>query len=382
MKKLKKVVCSVVVATLVVGSLSACAAKIDKDYFDTVTAYSFWDNKGEQSIAQYKFYNIMNDFLFDGTIVDGNVIGANGKVKKVAFLGVDGTRADALTNVLHDTTKFETNSYHADAPFSAINTLKKEGGLYLAYSGGEKGKDSEQSSSTSASWTSQLTGAWHTEHGVKENEDVKNMEKKTIMLTYAEKGLQTSLAFDWGQYFDINLREEVRYLMKHPELNLTYCDIDRAVATDAAAVEKVEPLIAANVEEYNFVASKTPSKDKLYDIGMRDYLMARMEAGDDILGGIFHNVDSNGHTDGFSNSNASYVNSVRTNDNYCYQLIEAIKEREATKNEEWLILMTVDHGGRGRGHGDPTYEERTTWIATNRKIDTKYYATNYNGFHE
>ena len=54
-------------------------------------------------------------------------------------------------------------------------------------------------------WTSKLTGAWHTTHGVDSNDDSKNDAKDTIMLKYAKLGLNTGLAFDWGQYFDVTL---------------------------------------------------------------------------------------------------------------------------------------------------------------------------------
>ncbi len=356
-------------------SLSACT-KGDKNYFNTISSYSFWENSGAKAVAQYHVYDHVNNFLSDTKIVDGNAVAENGKIKKVLFIGFDGMRADALTNVLHDENNFDTNGYHYNADYSAFNELRKTGGVYIAYCGGEKGKDSEQSTSTSASWTSQFTGVWGNKHGIKENDDSKNMKHKTFMLEYAEKGLSSTIAFDWDPYFDTNLKEEVKYVMAHPEIKMTFCDTDRDIRT------QLEEEQTESLDFYNFTAPESPSEYAPYDLGMRDYIAQRIENGDDIVCGIFHNIDSNGHTYEFSNNCAHYVNSVRNNDTYAYDLIKLINEREEKHNEEWLIVMANDHGGRNRGHGEQTLEERTTWIATNIKLDEKYYSSNYNGFNE
>lgn len=352
-----KVIASAIAATVTVGAFAAAFVGCGKkpNYFEKVSAYSFWENTGDTSIPQYNVYNIVNDFLSDGEIRDGQVIGKDGKVKKVAFFGFDGTRADAISNVLFDENSFDTNGYNYAAEKSGLNELVKTGGIYLAYCGGEKGSETEQSTSTSASWTSQFTGVWNNKHGVKENDDVKNMEYKTFMLQYAEKGLKTSLAFDWGDYFDINLREEVKYLMANPDIDFTVCDTDRKTETAAP-----ENMLAENLDLYNYVANPTPSDKAPYDVYLRDYLLGRIEGGDDIVCGIFHNVDSNGHAYGFSNDVNQYVNSVRNCDGYAYDLIKAIEKREKENNEDWLIIIANDHGGKGQGHGKQTYEERTT----------------------
>lgn len=137
---------------------------------------------------------------------------------------------------------------------------------------------------------------------------------------------------------------------------------------------------AETLELYNIAAPESPSKTAPYDEGMRDYLLQRIEGGDDIVTGISHNIDSNGHTYGFSNTEGRYVNSVRNCDTYAYQILEVIKEREKTANEQWLVVMSNDHGGIETRHGEQTLEERTTWIVSNYKFDEKYYAKGYDGF--
>lgn len=381
------VLCMVVVVLAVV-TMSACTGE-DPKYFGNVSAYSFWDNTGAESIAQYKYYDIMDKFLSEGTIQDGKSV-KDGKVRRVLFLGWDGTRADAMTNIFFDENNFGTNSYNYPATeYSGLNTLKKQGGIYLAYAGGEKGTDTEQETSTCAGWTSELTGAWHTTHGVNHNDDVKNMTKDTIMLHYAKLGLHTSLAFEWGQYFDVTLRNEISYLLENPDTPMLLRDTDRTKANSNADIvanenlEEESDILAVDLDHYNFVAMDQPLHEyKKYDVAMRDYILERIASEDSWIGGLFHSPDTNGHTTGFSNEDPHYVNSVRNADAYLYTILQEIERREAECNEEWLVLVTADHGGSGRGHGLQIYEHRTIWVASNRPIDASYYGKNYDGYKE
>ena len=389
MRKKAVIICVAVLLT-VTCIAAACTETEGREYFDSVSAYSFWDNKAEESIAQYKLYEFMDEFLSDGTIQNGDAVSSDGKVKKVLFLGWDGVRADAFTNIFFDENSFDTNQYNYQPDeYSGLHTLKERGGLYLAYAGGEKDEDSRQDSSTCAGWTSILTGCWNTLHGVITNDDVKKAETDTIMLRYAKLGLSTGLAFDWGQLFDTTMQNEVSYLLENPSVNMRYRDIDRTKADSNADILKNEGLSseedirALDLDHYNAVAMEGKLHSYAgYDIGMRDYLLERIAAGDDFVGGIFHRPDTNGHTTGFSNDNGYYVNCVRNADLYLYQIIEEIDRREAEENEEWLIVVTTDHGGSGRDHGKQVYEHRTTWVACNKQIPAEYFGNGYDGFNE
>ena len=362
-------ICVVMVISVLAFSLSACkneeTVEADPQYLQNVSQYSFWTNTVDTSIPEYKTYNHVHDFLDACEIKDGAAVAPNGKVRKVLFIGFDGMRADALPYVLD-------NANNSKTGVSGIAELQKKGGVYLAYCGGETGTYTDQTTSTSASWTSHFTGVWGTEHGIKTNDDSKNMDYKTFMLEYAEKGLNSSLAFDWDQYLDVNVKEEVKYVMEN-NLPMQFCDIDRAKA------EKLEKTRAETIELYNFVAPKTTSSSAPYDTGMRDYILERMEAGDDIICGIFHNIDTAGHNFGFGTS-SEYTGAVINCDMYAYSVLQAIAERENNFNEEWLVVFANDHGGIGKGHGEQSLEERTTWIATNISFNEKYYSNGYDGF--
>lgn len=371
--KLYKIISSTVALIAVVGTIAGTLAgcnkdekpQSDSDYLKKVSAYSFWSNSSENAIAEYNTYNHVHDFLDECEIKDGNAYAPNGKIRKVLFIGFDGMRADALPYVL-------TDAYNSVTNVSAVKRLQQSGGLYIAYCGGETGTETEQTTSTSASWTSHFTGVWGAKHGIKTNDDSKNMDYKTFMLEYAEKGLNSSLAFDWDQYLDVNLKEEVKYVLNN-KLPMQFCDIDRSKA------DKLEKTRAETLELYNFVAPETPSDSVPYDTGMRDYVLDRMAQGDDVICGIFHNIDSAGHSYGFGVS-TQYKGAVLNCDMYANSILNAVEEREKNYNEEWLVVFANDHGGLGTGHGEQTLEERTTWIATNKAFDKKYYSVGYDGF--
>ena len=96
---------------------------------------------------------------------------------------------------------------------------------------------------------------------------------KTFILEYAEQGLHTALAFDWDQYLDVNLKEEVKTALSDPQLPVLFCDIDRETK------DKLKKTEAETLELHNFVAPDTPSPDAPFDSGMRDWVLARMAAG-------------------------------------------------------------------------------------------------------
>jgi len=59
-------------------------------------------------------------------------------------------------------------------------------------------------------------------------------------------------------------------------------------------------------------------------------------------------------------------------DNQVARIWEAVKYREEQFGEEWMIVVTTDHGrtaSDGKGHGGQSERERTTWISTNVKTN-------------
>lgn len=53
---------------------------------------------------------------------------------------------------------------------------------------------------------------------------------------------------------------------------------------------------------------------------------------------------------------------------------QAVKYRQQKFGEEWMIVVTTDHGRTVNGlhHGGQSLRERTTWIATNQKVNKRF----------
>lgn len=364
--KLKKACCFILAGIMVGVTFSACnrnkdTVSPDPEYKNKLAAYQIWENTPKTAIPQYQIYNMVHSFLSECQITNSNAVSKNNKIRKVLFLGFDGMRADAAAQLLTNTNEFNGKK-STTLNTSAIKNISERGGIYLAYCGGETSTETEQTTSTSASWTAEFTGVWGNLNGIKTNDDSKNMTHKTFMLEYAEKGLDTCIAFDWDQYFDVNIKEEVKYVMESGNIPMTFCDTDREKKSE------LKDTYAESLDLYNFVAPETPSLSAPYDSGIRDWVIAQIDNGTDIVCGIFHNVDTAGHTYEFSISNSHYMNSAYSCDKSAYDIIQIIQEREKLYNEEWLIIMANDHGGINQGHGEQSDEEKFTWIATNYKF--------------
>jgi hypothetical protein len=81
----------------------------------------------------------------------------------------------------------------------------------------------------------------------------------------------------------------------------------------------------------------------------------------DVLFVYFDECDLTGHSTGFSPLNPAYINSIQTVDGHVGSIISALQSRPNYVAEDWIILITTDHGGIGTGHGGNTNTERKIW---------------------
>lgn len=86
----------------------------------------------------------------------------------------------------------------------------------------------------------------------------------------------------------------------------------------------------------------------------------------DFIFAIYEGTDAAGHGFGFSTNNPIYQAGYRLNDVLAYRTLDAIENRETYATEDWLIIITSDHGGFGTGHGGPSIQERMVFVITNK----------------
>lgn len=79
------------------------------------------------------------------------------KAPKCIFIGWDGCRGDAMKYLIKSESE-KISGGNDDFNYSAVNLLKKTGGVYITYVGGDHGF--QQETSTAQGWASALCGKW------------------------------------------------------------------------------------------------------------------------------------------------------------------------------------------------------------------------------
>jgi predicted AlkP superfamily pyrophosphatase or phosphodiesterase len=76
----------------------------------------------------------------------------------------------------------------------------------------------------------------------------------------------------------------------------------------------------------------------------------------------FDHVDGAGHKFGFHPSVPGYLKAIEEADLYVGQIMKALRGRKTFAREDWLILVSTDHGGSDKGHGKDIPEHRTIFL--------------------
>lgn len=169
------------------------------------------------------------------------------------------------------------------------------------------------------SWSSMLTGVWHGKHGVTNNN-------------------YTGSNFNDYPYFT-TLAKQYRTDLK------------------TAQVTSWDPMSSAVYNDGWDSKIVVPSDDACEAAGIAQLADADL----DVLFIHIDDCDAQGHGNGFSPTVASYMNQVEYVDGQLRRILNALKSRANYGNEEWMVIMTTDHGGIGTGHGGPTRVEREIW---------------------
>ena len=326
MKNKKKIILSVVSIVVVLGIIAGALAlyftRYHKDKNDTeelfrqnVTSVGY-ENTIEKAYPQTDLYDIIKEH-FEADLPKGKT------EKKVVIIGYDGCRAD----ILNEKQEKGAVSYLLDN--GASNNLTYCGGVNYP-------EVNTQDTSTAPGWCSIVTGEWADVHGITGNGITKAVEPKTLMTSLVEDGTIDSASFitKWKGHFS---RDGATYLDEK-----TYCEENNL-----------------NVQFELRKGKKDIHTGAMEEIASEDC--------SDFVFIIYEDTDSAGHDFGFSYNNPEYKKSFNTEDGYGYEVIKAIEARETYETEDWLIIVTSDHGGVETGHGGPSIQERMTFVVMNKE---------------
>jgi predicted AlkP superfamily pyrophosphatase or phosphodiesterase len=219
-------------------------------------------------------------------------------VKKVLLIGIDGCRFDALQA--------------ADTPH--LDELIEDGAyddqtLILS----ERFRKSDTISGPG--WSTVLTGVWADKHGVLDN-DFRDPDFKTYphffrRLKDAAPTAYTASITDW-EPIDRHIVAAADLSLSLPKGNF-YIDGDRRVAD----------------ETVRLLSEADPTAAFVY----------------------FAQVDASGHRNGFHPAMPGYRLAIEQVDALIGRILEALRARKSYAREDWLVLVTSDHGGKGFEHG-------------------------------
>lgn len=326
MKNKKKIIISVVSVVLVLGVIAGGLAiyftRYSKDKNDTEELYRQnvasvnYENTIETAYPQTDLYAVIEEH-FKSELPVGKT------EKKVVIIGYDGCRADVLAEKQED---------------GAISYLLNKGASNnLTYCGGVNYPEKNtQDTSTAPGWCSIVTGTWADVNGITGNGITKKVEPKTLMTSLVEDGIIDSSAFitKWKGHFT-NGNSTYKAEKEYCEENNIDVDFELRENKKDIHTGAMEEITSSDCADFVFI--------------------------------VYEDTDSAGHDFGFSFNNPEYKDAFKTEDAYGYEVVKAIEARETYETEDWLIIVTSDHGGFGTGHGGPSIQERMTFVVMNKE---------------
>lgn len=289
------------------------------NYKKNVKSVEIYENDFDSALPQTDMYKLINDHV-NSPLPEGKTS------KKVIVIGYDGCRADNLAMCEDD---------------GGIMMLQKEGSAALSYCGGVNYPQiNKQDTSTAPGWCSMLIGKWAGEIGVTGNGMPKSNDYLTLLTTLVEDEKIDSSAFyvSWGGHFDSDDSTYIneRHYVEEKGLNVNMLKADDDNGT---------------------------KKNVLDDVTKADC--------SDFIFSIFEYCDHTGHDSGFCMNNPEIVKAFADQEETAAEVINAVKARETYDEEDWLIIITSDHGGYNSWHGGPTMQERYTFIVANKELVEK-----------
>ena len=259
-------------------------------------------------------------------------IGMNHAQKKAVFIILDGIPADVIESV--------------ETP--ALDEISEMGGYTRAYTGGLAGGYSETPTISAVGYNSLLTGVWANKHNVWGN-SIKEPNYHYWNIFRIAKNhnseLQTAVFSTWldnrTKLIGENLEEAGSIKMDYAFDGFEYDTVNFPHTEDRSYIFDIDEHVSKEAGRY--IKEKGPDLSWVY-----------LEFTDDM-----------GHRYG---DGAEMEDAVRKADKQVNRIWQSIKEREKNYGEDWMILITTDHGRdakTGKGHGGQSERERTIWISTN-----------------
>jgi hypothetical protein len=231
---------------------------------------------------------------------------------KALLIGIDGVQYEQLKHAI-DAGK---------APF--ITQLHPT----MSYTGGIVGTSTQQPTFSGPGWATVLTGAWVNRHRIAGNDSSLRNKTDSLfkLISLSSPTRHTASIVSWNPIND-NFIDDIN--AGFIELGVK-CGGDDQCSTDRTVQE--------------------------LSTGNFDFIFVHLDQ-----------ADNAGHENGFG---ARYQDAIERVDQQIGQILAALdKRKRQNPDEDWLVMLTTDHGRRlpdGYDHGEQSRSEKTTFIGFNK----------------
>lgn len=270
----------------------------------------------------------MRTILFFLLILASTAISAQ---QKTIFVIIDGVAYDVIQK-LH---------------LPNLNHIAGKNGMAPTLVGGEKGGKTASPTISAVGYNTVLTGVWANKHNVWDNNiNAPNYSYPTIFKLYKDL---------------------------HPEARIgifsSWLDNRTKLCGEASGILRFDEHIdGLELDTLQFPHDKEKRYMKRIDSAVTDAAAhAIRNHPPDISWVYLEYTDDMGHAHG---DREPYYQAVQHADQLIGKLKDAIEYRQQQFKEDWLIIITTDHGRdaqTGKGHGGQSDREKAGWIVTNAR---------------
>ncbi|KAG4073888.1 hypothetical protein HA402_014093 [Bradysia odoriphaga] len=257
--------------------------------------------------------------------------------KKVILVIVDGIPADVIEN-------------------ATVPNMRKLGTYKRSYTGGEISTYSQTPTISAPGYMNVITGTWGNKHNVHDNSvDNPNYNYWNIFRLLKEQQPDRKIGI-YSTWIDNRVKLIGEGLLTAGNITFDYkfdgYELDTIQYPHDAESFYIKLIDERVVNETaTSIASDAPDLSWVY----------------------LQYTDDMGHAFGDS---TEFYHSVNDVDLLIEQIVESVDHRIENWNEDWLVIITTDHGrspDTGKGHGGQSERERTTWIFTNLEQTNTYF---------
>jgi len=177
----------------------------------------------------------------------------------------------------------------------------------------------DEISSSGPAWSAMLTGVWHQKHNVLNNEyedpDLEHYPHFFHRIRQEMPELRTYSVANWGPIHKILQEGDATYISSKIS--------DALVAAEVASILEKEDV---------------------------DVIFVQLDE-----------VDGAGHRHDYTVKSEKYLEAIERSDAMVGTMVAALQQRPRIEMENWLIILSTDHGGSDFGHGENIPEHTTVF---------------------